>query len=891
MAYNSAHTGPEIDAAVQLLGEIQSAKDATAADRQAVSGIAATVATQASQVSSQAASVSSSTAAVLSAASAVEADRADVEQNKDLALSAKNSAEEASAVAVSAKEAVKAIQSAVNQSQIEISLAEQNAGDSASSARADREFVETLAQQVGQDSASAAASAASAAEVVTGGTATLTPEPGKIPLAKGDGRIDSEWLPEDIARSSAVVAVSEKADSAISAAEAAEARTARNLTPSDTPPELRDNGLPLEIGDVWFSTVDQTEYRYTNDGWRANDSLEAIAQLDARIVFTPEAGGTPKAGPDGKISEIWLPGLLVDEEDLQDLEQLKDESIKPLANYNALRNYSGSASAVRITQYQIAGRFNVLSGSSLQEVEGLVIVDALGRVWMREYYGDVFDTWLGVKVNDHTPSVALLNAQAINRGLDFLGQVFPGRLILSSGTIFLDNTNPSAINWDNRRAIYSRFSSVKMKGAGRGKTVLKLIPGANCHVIKIGSRVEEQVMVSACEITDLEIDGNRLNQLIPSETENHSNGIDVSTGCWGTRLERLYIHDTMYYGIGFQRDQFRDCAVIDVDIERTGGDALDWKDDSDSGTGNIIRGFRAKAFGLSSQVLTEQAGLDLRSGVSAEEIDISDMTGVSGLIAIRMQNGTPGATPVQASSVDRFRVQGSNANNSNGLRVISRYAQASRGYVKGCSNGYNLTNPDARFSALIAELNNVGFRLWQDTAAGVEADTACLVGPIARNNTQAGIVYDSVDEATVLGGDIRNNGIGHDIRSGSTNVRIIGGSCSGNTTQLLDNGEGTIVSSVSGLRTRQVVSASVPIGSTGTKGVSIPHGLGVTPNKKDVQLSLERDTNVGDWDPGFLWVAAVGPTFIDIQLRVITASATSTATVIVNASINAKSAM
>lgn len=41
----------------------------------------------------------------------------------------------------------------------------------------------------------AAASAASAAAVVTGGTATLTPEAGKIPLADGAGKIANGWLP------------------------------------------------------------------------------------------------------------------------------------------------------------------------------------------------------------------------------------------------------------------------------------------------------------------------------------------------------------------------------------------------------------------------------------------------------------------------------------------------------------------------------------------------------------------------------------------------------------------------------------------------------------------------------------------------------------------------
>jgi len=311
MAYNSAHTGPEIDAAVQLLGDIQSAKDATAADRQAVSGMASDVSAQASQISSQAASVSSNTAVVLASASAVEADRAEVEQNTSVAMSAKSSAEEAEAVAVSAKEAVEVIQIAVNQSQIAVSLSEQNAGDSASSSRADRELVETLAHQVANDSASAAASAASAAAIVTGGTATLLPEPGKIPLAKGNGEIDPGWLPDEIARTSAVESVSVRVDSAIGAAEVAEARTARYLAPSATPPAVRDDEQPLEVGDIWFSIIDQTEYRYTDDGWRANDSIVALDHLAGRITEEPAPGNIPEAGDDGKIGVNWMPNELV----------------------------------------------------------------------------------------------------------------------------------------------------------------------------------------------------------------------------------------------------------------------------------------------------------------------------------------------------------------------------------------------------------------------------------------------------------------------------------------------------------------------------------------------------------------------------------------------------
>lgn len=41
----------------------------------------------------------------------------------------------------------------------------------------------------------AAASAADAVAVVTGGTASLTPSPGKIPIADANGDIDPNWYP------------------------------------------------------------------------------------------------------------------------------------------------------------------------------------------------------------------------------------------------------------------------------------------------------------------------------------------------------------------------------------------------------------------------------------------------------------------------------------------------------------------------------------------------------------------------------------------------------------------------------------------------------------------------------------------------------------------------
>lgn len=441
MAYNSAHTGPEIDAAVQLLGDIQEAKDATAADRQAVSGMASTVATQASQVSAQASQVSSNTSVVLASASAVEADRAEVEQNTGVVLSAKTAAQEAGAAAVAAQGAVEVIQESVSQAQIAAEHSEQSAGDSASAARADREQVEVLAQQTAEDSASAAESAAAAAAVVTGGTATLNPEPGKIPLAKGDGKIDEGWLPDEIARLSSVEAVTEQVEIAIATAEAAEARTARYLEPAATPPELRDDGLPLQIGDIYFNTADQTEYIFKSTGWRSNDSIQAVEQINERFSVTPAAGKTPVADAGGKLPFGWMP------------EQTAQLAVtRPLVvdDYQDLRQQTGSELTVLVTADWIGGLFKSIGkATGYLDDDAITIIRNDGTVFLRIVIFPMMANWFGLKPTASREE----NSAALERA---------GLVVDRSGGGFLDFA-PGAYNLARALPCYS---GVKIRGPG-----------------------------------------------------------------------------------------------------------------------------------------------------------------------------------------------------------------------------------------------------------------------------------------------------------------------------------------------------------------------------------------------------------------------------------------
>lgn len=476
---------------------------------------------------------------------------------------------------------------------------------------------------------------------------------------------------------------------------------------------------------------------------------------------------------------------------------------------------------------------------------------------------------------------------SIQSAIDAAGAAGGGIVYLPPGTYSLTDSNSGAANWDNRRCLYFNAScaNVTLAGAGIDATVLKLANTQDAHVIKIGSRVTSTVTVDNIEIRDLTINGNRANQSTPNDTDDHQQGIDVSTDCTRIRIRNVKIHDTMYYGIGFQRGGHHHCLVEHVEIYNTGADGIDCKDDNDDSTGNVMRHVRVRTHGLLTGLTLGQAGIDLRSGWTAYDIDVGDMTSTKALNGIRIQNGTPGATPVQPARLYNFRVDGVDTANSVGLRIISKDVTVSDGYVTDCADGVSASNPYCRISNVTAESCVAGFRFWQDSGASVEADNNTITGLVARSNTTYGIVCDSVDDITFMGCDVTSSGTGYDIRSGCTGIRVLGGYCSGNATaQITDNGTNTTIQNVVGVKTEsKAVSASIAIDSTGVKSFTITHGLAFTPALEDVQLTLQRETNVSDWESDHLWAVATSSSQISGQVEVKTASSTAIATVKVQA--------
>lgn len=468
---------------------------------------------------------------------------------------------------------------------------------------------------------------------------------------------------------------------------------------------------------------------------------------------------------------------------------------------------------------------------------------------------------------------------AFNSACDYVGGLGGGTVEVPIGNYKISNTNASANNWDNHRCIWLRYDNIRLVGKGRGSK-LTLAAGANAHAVKIGQRVDGTVTVHGCEVRNLEIDGNRANQTPPSESVDHWNGVDVATGCIGAVLSDLYVHDCQYYGIGVERGGYKDCIVQNILIEDTGADGIDWKDDDQNSTGNVLRGITVRRFGLVGTLSLPQAGVDMRTGVDASDIVVEDFGTAQGLIGIRFQQGANAASsttmPLQPSSLSGFSVRAATKTGTTGVRTIAPSARVSNGWASNCDNGLELSYREPQVENVTLYDNTADMRLRD--SGGTAVSNGMFVGVTCRGVAAAGtgvVVDTGCIGNTFTNCTVRGHALGYDLRAGSSSTKILGGSAAANTTAVTDAATSTTIRDVEGCRTQQTVTVTnVDIASTGTKTITFNHTLAFTPDPSDIELTLIRNTNVGDWSWGFLWITATTSTTVTAQLRVLTASAT-----------------
>lgn len=156
------------------------------------------------------------------------------------------------------------------------------------------------------------------------------------------------------------------------------------------------------------------------------------------------------------------------------------DDAKPMANYTALRAYTGRATGVRITQTGIAGFFQRDDAdASSADNGGTIIVDASGRRWKRLFVGEVNVKWFGAVGDGVTAAAAAIQA-AINSGMGSIyipdGQylidadlIVPDNVCIYFGgdAVFKASANNRTFFKSNPHAYFSQIHNAQLDGNGK----------------------------------------------------------------------------------------------------------------------------------------------------------------------------------------------------------------------------------------------------------------------------------------------------------------------------------------------------------------------------------------------------------------------------------------
>lgn len=447
---------------------------------------------------------------------------------------------------------------------------------------------------------------------------------------------------------------------------------------------------------------------------------------------------------------------------------------------------------------------------------------------------------LGDGVTDDTAEILTALAVVVSNG--------GGILYFPKGTYLVSNLDAPASTWDNDVALHILNDNIHFVGDGRGATTIKLADSADAHVIKIGRRFEGALTLSDCSVRGMTIDGNSANQTAPSASEDHWNGIDVASGASRIILEDLYIHDTQYYGIGFQDGNFTDCVVNNVTTENTNADGIDCKNNGSTSYGNTISNMTVRSFGLASGLLSDQAGVDIYGGWHLNNITVTDYGTTLGKCGIRFQTDDGLFTQSTAPSLVNFFCQGDDSTDTMGLRINAHYGSISNGEIYNCETGFQINQRENKVNNVHIESCVTGF---QFTDFGGVTATSCernvLVNCVARSNTGTGFHIAGENQNALIGCIARSNDKGIDIDASATDTIIIG--CTADANASIDVED-------SGTRTTIILPSSIQLGSSITPYANNTLALGATTRQwSDLFLG---EGGVINWDNGDLTITQNG---------------------------------
>ncbi len=450
--------------------------------------------------------------------------------------------------------------------------------------------------------------------------------------------------------------------------------------------------------------------------------------------------------------------------------------------------------------------------------------------------------------------------QAIEDAIAELASDGGGKLHFPAGVYLVDNQDAPAASWDNDAAIWITTNNIYLEGAGVGATKLKLKNSADCHVIKFGQRVGTAIAITNGGVSGMEIDGNRANQSAPTVTDDHWQGIDVSSDATRIHLEDLYIHDCQYYAIGFQNASFSYCVVENVVIGNTGADGIDWKDEDADNTGNMINNVSVTNHGLSS-VLSDEAGIDIRGGVAVSNVTVNSFGATAGLTGIRLQYPTSDADLAEPATLTNFRIDGGDQASTVGLRISQRFAKVSNGHITDVSIGVRVTQRECSLNNVMVTSCTDGFE-FESSAQASDGDRCTITGCISRSNSGKGFEFIDVSGNIVQGCLSYQNDTGM-VLDANTDSHIVSGCIiTGNTTaQITNSGTSNVIHHVNGYKTQNSGTGTINSGST---SAVISHGLAITPTLGNIHIiGGENPTN----DVGTIWVSTITSTQFTVNVE------------------------
>lgn len=409
-------------------------------------------------------------------------------------------------------------------------------------------------------------------------------------------------------------------------------------------------------------------------------------------------------------------------------------------------------------------------------------------------FGRVFDVTHFGAVADGQQTSATANTNAFDAALAAAKAVGGGVIYWPAAPLEYYITNTRADNGDTYSQVACCIdgNNIHVRGAGIGATKIRLKDNGDCTMFRIGTRNRLGVVNSS--LSDISLDGNRANQAAVQAETHHFSGVEIAAdGAEFCVVRNVSCKQMQYYGGGVEygSNGSRNCLVENFYSEDSGADGWDWKDNGSNGFGNIINGMWIKRFGLASAVLTSQAGLDLRTGVAASNIVVTDYGSAEGKTGIRFLRGLGNAIlQTQSSSLDNFYCQPTTNSNTIGVRVVQASVFVSNGQSRGCGAGFQISQREVRMVNCWAWDCFDGFQITNGGGGGEsDGSNGVYVGCGSRGHLDDGVFLSG---SGVIGNEFHGCNFsggakGITVESTTSQTRFFGGRCTSNTTHNLSN--------------------------------------------------------------------------------------------------------